>query len=149
MSGEFNEPIVRWLNDQAEQGIFLTDTAFRIRSWNRWMEERSGLTAAQVVSRELFDTFPELRERHLDDFYRGALQGQTQIVSNRLHHYLLRMPAQVDFHRAVMQQSAQIAPLLSDGRVVGTITVIEDVTERVEYEEELRGARDEAEAATS
>jgi len=47
-----------------------------------------------------------------------------------------------------MQQSARIAPLLSDGQVIGTITVIEDVTERVAYEEELRGARDEAEAST-
>ena len=37
-----------------------------------------------------------------------------------------------------MAQSARIAPLEVDGAIVGTITVIEDVTERVSSERELR-----------
>ena len=37
-----------------------------------------------------------------------------------------------------MAQSARIAPLSVDGQIVGTITVIEDVTERVVSERELR-----------
>ena len=40
-----------------------------------------------------------------------------------------------------MPQSARIAPLLDGGAVVGTITVIEDVTERVTSERELRPDR--------
>ena len=37
-----------------------------------------------------------------------------------------------------MAQSARIAPLTSEARIVGTITVIEDVSERVVSERELR-----------
>jgi signal transduction histidine kinase/ActR/RegA family two-component response regulator len=53
-----------------------------------------------------------------------------------------------------MQQSARIAPLVEGDRVIGTITVIDDVTERAEYEDQLvrllareRNARKEAETA--
>src|SRR4029453_9949217 len=53
-----------------------------------------------------------------------------------------------------MQQSARIAPLIDNDQVVGTITLIEDVTDRVSREEELvrllareKAARAEAEAA--
>jgi signal transduction histidine kinase/ActR/RegA family two-component response regulator len=37
-----------------------------------------------------------------------------------------------------MQQSARIAPLLQEGAVIGTITIIDDVTERVAREVELQ-----------
>ena len=37
-----------------------------------------------------------------------------------------------------MAQSARIAPLLADGQVVGTISIVEDVSERVVNERELR-----------
>jgi signal transduction histidine kinase/ActR/RegA family two-component response regulator len=37
-----------------------------------------------------------------------------------------------------MAQSARIAPLYADGGIVGTITVIDDVTERIDNERELR-----------
>lgn len=145
--GSFNEPIVRWLSEQAHQGIFVTDTAFTVQEWNRWMEQHSGRSAAQVVGRNLFDAFPDLRERHYH-FYESALHGQAQVLSNRFHRYLIRMQSPHHAGNVVMQQSARIAPLVSEDRVVGIITVIEDVTERLMYEEELRRARDEAEAAT-
>ena len=47
-----------------------------------------------------------------------------------------------------MQQSVRIAPLVEDGQVVGTLTVIEDVTERVIYDAES-AARARQQAAIS
>src|SRR4029077_2074590 len=46
-----------------------------------------------------------------------------------------------------MQQSARIAPLVSGGEIVGTITSIDDVSERVVRESELMKAREEADNA--
>ena len=43
-----------------------------------------------------------------------------------------------DYRPGLMAQSARIAPLVEEGRVIGTITVIEDVTERVGRENALR-----------
>src|SRR5207237_799999 len=46
-----------------------------------------------------------------------------------------------------MQQTGHITPLMAGDRVIGTITTIEDVSERVVRENELWLARDEAEMA--
>jgi signal transduction histidine kinase len=37
-----------------------------------------------------------------------------------------------------MQQAVRISPLSHDGRIIGTLTIIEDVTERVAREAELQ-----------
>ena len=130
---------LRWLSEFAAQGILTTDTDLKICGWNRWLEICSGLSAGQVLGRNLLEVYPELVERRLDRFYRQALDGQATILSHRFHHYLLPMPVQSNragFHQ--MQQAARIAPLTEGERVVGTITIIEDVTDRAVREEELR-----------
>ena len=102
--------MVRWLNDLAPQGIFTTDTEFVIRGWNRWLEIHSGLSSGSVVGLPLFEVFPELVERTLVDFYQQAALGHVQILSQRFHKYLLKMPAPLGLSYSEMQQSARIAP---------------------------------------
>ena len=48
-----------------------------------------------------------------------------------------------------MQQSARIAPIIGEAGVEGVVAIIQDVTERVAREEELRGAIEAAEAASN
>jgi PAS domain S-box-containing protein len=88
-----------------------------------------------MIGRPLLDAYPELIERRMDRFYRQALAGEVAVLSQRFHRYLLPLPSG---KAAPMQQSAQVAPLVEGGGVVGTITMIQDVTERVEYERELK-----------
>ena len=150
-----NEAVLRWMNELSAQGIFMTDAELRIRGWNHWLEIRSGRSASEMIGQKLFDAYPELVERGLNKFYEVALTGQVRLLSHRLHHYLLAIPPQTDDSSfALMQQSARIAPLLDDEQVIGTITVIDDVTERAAYEAQLiqlvdreRAARLEAETA--
>src|SRR5262245_52367932 len=114
-----NEAALRWFNDLAEQGILITDDQLTIREWNHWLESRSGRSAADIIGRSLLDEFPELVARGLDRYYRDALNGQVRVLSHRLHHHLIAMPAQGEqssFER--MQQSARIAPLIEDDRVI-------------------------------
>jgi PAS domain S-box-containing protein len=140
-------PLVRWLNDFAPQGILVTDSDFIIRGWNRWLEQNSGRSAVELKGRVLFEVFPEIAERRLDEFYKAALEGQSNVLSHRFHHYLLKLRPSDGSPLAEMQQTVRIAPLLDGGTTVGTITAIEDVSERVIYENELREAQEEAEAA--
>src|SRR5678815_5077255 len=81
--------------------------------------------------RDSFDIIPSLPERRLEQYFRDALNGAAKIVSTALLKYLLLMPPP---DRAIgfshMQQSARIAPLMLSGEVWGTITIVEDVTER-------------------
>jgi len=135
----FDAALVRWLGEFAEQGIFTTDERLRITSWNQWMEHHSGREAAEVMGRPLPELYPDLTERGLDEHYREALQGHSYLVSRLLHGYLLPMiPRAAEPFFASMPQRARIAPLMLDDRVIGTITVIDDVSERVAAENELR-----------
>jgi signal transduction histidine kinase len=131
--------VPHWAHDRTVMGMLTTDTSLAIRGWNRWLETHSGRPAATMIGRNMLDAFPELAERHLDAVFRQALAGQVSWLSQRLHHYLIPMPAGDD--QALfeyMQQSVRIGPLLDGGSIVGTIAIIDDVTERVAYEEELK-----------
>src|SRR5215210_285900 len=132
--------LLRWMNDLAGQGILITDAGLKIRAWNRWLEEHSGLGASEVLGRNLLDVYSELETRRLDRHYKWVLEGQTRILSQRLHGHLLPLPLDTDLSGfSEMQQTARISPLVADdGRVIGTLTVIDDVTERVVREAELQ-----------
>jgi PAS domain S-box-containing protein len=123
-----------WMKDIAPFGIFTTDGDLIIRSWNQWLVTYSGLEAAEMLGRPLFEAFPELVDRRLNERFTRALAGEVSVLSTALHQYLLPMPASIaDSGLKHMLQTARIAPLVAEGAVVGTITIIEDVTQR-EYQ---------------
>jgi signal transduction histidine kinase/ActR/RegA family two-component response regulator len=120
-------------------GILTTDENLKIVGWNRWLERHSGKWAADVIGLSLLEVFSDLIVRSLDRYYQEALQGQSSILSQRFHKYLLPMPPSVATSQLMhMQQTARISPLFEGGAIRGTLTLIEDVTERVVTELELR-----------
>jgi PAS domain S-box-containing protein len=133
-----NAAVLHWMHDLAAQGIVTTDSELNVVEWNHWMEEHTGKRAHDVIGNNLLDVFPELIERRLDRHYKWALEGQVQVLSQALHSYFIAMPAVSGEHGfAQMQQAVRISPLSNEGRVIGTLTIIEDVTERVVRETEL------------
>ena len=143
-----NTAMLRWLDELSGQGVFITDTELVVRGWNRWLERFTGLPSANVIGQPLLQLFPDLAMRGLAAHYRAALSGEVSVLSHRLHGHLLRMPQpRKDGGSDPMPQSARIAPLIDGGQVVGTITVIDDVSERVTSELELRRQIAEAERA--
>lgn len=144
--------ILHWLGENASQGIFTTDSALTIQFWNRWLTNATGLASEEVIGRPLFEVLPSLVERGLNSRYEDALNGQAYLLSHTLHKYLVLCAKP---NGDAMPQTARIAPLMHDGNIVGTITMIEDVGERVSTERQLRDqiavseeARAQAEAAS-
>lgn len=134
-----NAAVSAWMNETATQGILITDCELRITGWNRWLVEHTGRKVKSVLGAGLFDIFPEVVERGLDDRYRFAIDGQVSLLSQRLHGYLVRIPTSFEFRQfTYMQQRVRISPLVQDGTVIGTLTLIDDVTERVAREIELQ-----------
>ncbi|MET0753486.1 MAG: ATP-binding protein [Pyrinomonadaceae bacterium] len=130
--------MLRWMSEFAAQGLLVTDEKLNIRFCNKWFEKQSGKSEKDLIDGNLLEIFPELKTRGFDRFYSDALGGQSRILSHRLHKYLLPMaPSAGVAAFAQMQQSARISPLFDGDKVIGTITVIEDVTERVAREMEL------------
>ena len=70
-------------------------------------------------------------------------------MSQRLHGYLLAISSPIGMNRFThMQQSVRILPIASDdGEERGAAALIQDVTERVTREEELRTAMENAQIA--
>jgi len=135
----FETATSRWISDHAPTGILVTDTSLTIRYCNKWVVKQTGKKEDDIVGHRLLSVFPEIEMRGLAHYYRAALKGESHVLSFRLHKYLLQMPVNrgaplVD----QMQQSCRIAPLLDGEIVTGTITIIEDVTERTARERELR-----------
>jgi signal transduction histidine kinase/ActR/RegA family two-component response regulator len=129
----------KWFEELDDRGVFITDDRFIVRRWNQWLAAQTGRPPEDVVGRSLFELFPDLVGRGLDASYRDAIAGEVRVLSQRLHQYLL--PITRSFHGAgltEMAQSARIEPLRNERGVIGTITLIEDVTERVIAERELR-----------
>ena len=123
------DAMLGWM-ELAPYGIFTTDAEFNLRSWNRWLEVNSGLMEPDVVGRPLFELFPDLKERRLDEHFHRALAGQVAVLSTALHRYLIPMPPPSrDYGVTHMLQTARVAPL-HPGMAAGTLTVIEDVTQR-------------------
>ncbi|HEX3730201.1 MAG TPA: ATP-binding protein [Opitutaceae bacterium] len=123
--------MLEWLQDIAPFGIFTTDAQYRIRSWNEWLASYSGLSGAKVIGRSLPELYPELAERRLLPHYERALAGQVSMLSTALHRYLLPFPVPHPQHGAeCMLQTARIAPLRLGPDEFGTVTIIEDVTQR-------------------
>jgi PAS domain S-box-containing protein len=138
-----NAAMIRWFQELSVQGIFTTDTALEIRSWNRRLEEHTGLEAESVIGRPLFEVVPEIQARGLDVHFRAALEGEPRVLAQRFHRYLI--PGKPGTPEPA--QAARIAPLASEGVIIGTITIVDDVSERVASERQLRQQIENADAA--
>lgn len=134
----FKTAILNWMFEFAAQGLLVTDAEFNICACNKWLEKQSGKKETELINHNLFEVFPELKSRGFDRYYKDVIKGQNRILSHRLHKYLLPMPPISPTETLTqMQQSARIFPLHEGEIIIGTITIIEDVTERVIREKEL------------
>lgn len=135
----FTAELVGELDLVGDWGLLTTDANLVVTGWNRWLERHAGQPAACVLGRPLFNVFPDLAARNFGRHYRQALDGRVVVLSHGFHKYILPLPppaAGDRFDR--MQQTARIVPLTDGELVRGTVTVVEDVTERAAYEAELR-----------
>jgi two-component system NtrC family sensor kinase len=128
---EFNENIVESLDD----GLVVEDPDGRVLRWNRALEEIYGISATAAIGHrveEVFDgPFVEaLRAAQRDSpagatLYRVPLAGRASKAGERLRVNVATAPLRAPSGQFGMS-------------TVGNIIIIEDVTERVQLEEQLQ-----------
>lgn len=130
-------------------GIITLDAALVITGWNARIADWTGVPAAAAEGRPLAEVIPSGAERGLIARLQETLaSGQTWILAPALHHYVVPCaPVSPSAYFSEMQQRATIGPLETEGRVVGVIVSIEDVTARLEAERRLADAMREGDAA--
>ncbi|MBA4138003.1 MAG: hypothetical protein C0518_11855 [Opitutus sp.] len=126
-----HDAMLEWMQDIAPYGILTTDAQLIVRTWNHWLVTHSGFSADAVIGQSLLELFPDLVGRKFDDYFQRALRGEVSVLSTALHKYLLPLRTPLpEYGLGRMLQTARIAPLPIEDRIVGTITIIEDVTQR-------------------
>jgi PAS domain S-box-containing protein len=137
------------IGDLLDSGVMTLDRQGVVAGWNRWLEQATGIRAADAIGMSVTDPSLRVRASAYAPLLRAAAGGAA-VLSHALHEYVIeaRPPAgQERFQR--MQQSARVIPLANDaGESMGAVVFIDDVTERVSRESELRQAVEAAEQAT-
>jgi two-component system, NtrC family, sensor kinase len=123
---EFSENILESLND----GLAVLDREDRVVRWNRRLEELYGVRHEDAVGRRL----DEMLEPAFFDVLRSARRESPEGAA------LYRVPALTRHAppRRVLVNVATTPLRDSDGAIAGTIVIVEDISARVQLEEQLQ-----------
>jgi HEAT repeat protein len=138
------------MNSPSEIGIFTTDEALVVRTWDTWLTASTGIARETAVGRALTDLLPTVESRGLLPRFQEVLTtGSVHVLAPAFHHYLIECPTRAPSTRfAHMQQRVTIGPVREGARITGVIVAIEDVTVRVEAERDLAEALASDDAST-
>ncbi len=126
------------LPDSVDMGLILVSGEGRILLWNRWIEERAGLTASQVTGITLAEAFGPHVDPRVALVVREALDfGWSARLSHALHPMPLPLYPPGGGRSERMKQSIDVTPVASEGRY-HCLLQVRDVTETVRREALLK-----------
>ena len=123
---EFSENILESLND----GIAVVNRDDRIVRWNRRIEELYGVRHEHAVARRLDEIFEPAFLEVLRAARRESPEGAA--------FYRVPLVTRLDGARRLLVNVATTPLRDSDGAIAGTIVIIEDISARVQLEEQLQ-----------
>ena len=139
-----SESRARTIIETAHDAFVGIDSAGRIVDWNSRAEETFGWTAPEVIGRPLADVIipHEFREAHVRGIQRFLATGDAPVVNKRLELTALHRSGRV----FPIELTVTVPTRLGDGYFFGAF--LRDISERREHDEQLRRAKESAEAAT-
>ena len=118
----------------AGEGIIVFGPDLRYVLWNTFMEELTGLREKDVRGKSPLELFPHFSRDGTWELIQSALTGE-KVASDDL-------PLLIPGARVQFWVSSTFAPHRNaDGKIVGVIGIVEDVTERKRAEETLEESR--------
>ncbi len=135
-------PPLEYIIDHVNVGLFVVNRDFEVVLWNRFMALHSGKTAEEVVGHNLFDTFPELPQRWLQQKLRSVfLLKNAAFTAWEQRPYLFKFPHNRPITGGVdsMRQNCTFQPITDDSGEVAYVCVsIFDMTDASIYQERLQ-----------
>ena len=123
--------LIQQVLDSAGEGIVVVDRELRHRLWNRFMERRTGVSAAEAYGKVCHEQFPHLVAAGVVDGMHRALAGETVETADYEWHS--------PYNGRTGWTSAHLAPMRdADGTVIGVIAHLRDLTGRKAAEAALR-----------
>ena len=112
---QFNQRIL----ESAGLGIYTLDQNLHVTSWNRQMEQTSGLCREEMIGQSLFEKFPALRR---EGFYEAVLHTLEVGTSGQLRLAHRNLKGEIRF------QKRRLAPLREGDETTGVLVIVEDIT---------------------
>ncbi len=116
----FNRQIIQ----DVPSGIMVCDTELRYRLFNPFMEKLTGRQADQVLGKPALEVFPGLRASGVDSRLRRALTGEV------VHADDVQIPGHSAQGGAVWESCTYAPQRDANGKIIGAIALVSDVTER-------------------
>ncbi len=126
-SESFNKTVLT----SVSQGVIVFDREFRYKVWNSFMEALTGYKAEKVLGKVAFEVFPFLKEQGLDRLIRRALKGET-VTSPEFHFQFS------ETKNEGWAVSTYTPHLDVQGKIIGVVGLVRDITESREAVEKLR-----------
>ena len=125
-SNAFNEQIV----NSANEGIIVYDMNLRYAVWNPFMENLTGMAAAEVIGRYPLDLFPFLKDGGVIERLERARAGEK--VDAAVFPFTV-----FNSGKSGSASDMSSALLNKDGNIAGVIGIVRDITEQRKLEEQL------------
>jgi len=117
--GEFTQNIIR----STRAGIYALDKNGNVRIWNREMENQFGVSAEELLGKNIFEAFPVTREEPLGQAIERALGAGESFEQDGLKH-----STRLKGERLI---NTKVNPIKdASGRILGAVVVTEDVTDK-------------------
>jgi PAS domain S-box-containing protein len=120
--------------ESAQEGLIVYGTDLTFGVWNPYMEQLTGLPAAEVLGRHPLEVFPFLHEAGVMAGIERALAGEV----GRIERF--------QFHIPKTGRSGWLSEICAPlqnvrGEIIGVIGTVSNVTEHIRIEEALRGSQ--------
>ena len=116
----------------AAEGIIVYDTDLRYQVFNPTMERLTGKRADEVIGRVAVEVFPRLRTSGVEELLKRALQGEVVKIPEVL------VPKHSADGRDVWESCTFAPHFDAEGKIVGVIGLVYDVTDRHLAEQTFR-----------
>ncbi len=123
---EFNRQVIA----HAQEGIIVYDLEKRYRLWNPYMEGLTGVRQSEVIGKRVLEAFPFLHEQGIDECLERALNNEL-VTGNDIQGKSASL-------KTTIWTTGRYGPLRNaQGRIVGVIATIRDITARKLSEQKL------------
>ncbi len=143
---EISQPLLAFIIDRLNIGIFMVDRQMKVILWNQFMAVHSGLDAAPVLGRNLFEIFPELPRRWLEKKIESVfVLGNFAFTSWEQRPYLFMFLHDRPVTSGIdhMRQSCTFLPVpsISDSNKIDAVCIsLMDMTDASIYQTQLEDA---------
>jgi diguanylate cyclase (GGDEF)-like protein/PAS domain S-box-containing protein len=126
-----SEHFTRTIISSVQQGIIVFDASLQVQVWNRFMEDLTGVPAAEVLGRSIASALPVLSEHGITALLQRALAGETVQGAD----LQLELPRTEGKTWVAAVYSPHRDP---SGAIMGVVAIVLDITERKRAEEQLQ-----------